>query len=147
MPDRRPQPVEFEGIREAIETSADVDAPRPVAAFDLRPTLVEAERPMPRPANEEPTEPLPIAQPVAAAVSDQPAVTQPEPSRRRSTVRERAPDFGGEQAAVQPSALSPAEPVSVAEPPAASEPASTGEADENRPRRTGWWSRKAVSKG
>jgi ribonuclease E len=62
------------------------------------------------------------------------AVEQPEPSRRRSTVRERAPTSGAEIPASSPAAgPSQAEPVIT----------ETGEASEGeRPRRTGWWSRR-----
>jgi ribonuclease E len=60
-------------------------------------------------------------------------VAQPEPVRRRSTVRERAPVGGGEEAPAPVQTASPApEPV-----------VETSEAaDTDRPRKTGWWSRR-----
>jgi ribonuclease E len=58
---------------------------------------------------------------------------EPEPVRRRSTVRERAPVGGGEDAATPAQTVSPVpEPV-----------VETSEAaDTDRPRKTGWWSRR-----
>jgi len=59
---------------------------------------------------------------------------EPEPVRRRSTVRERAPIGGGDDApAPTPSAAPAPEPV-IAE--------SSDAAASDRPRRTGWWSRR-----
>jgi ribonuclease E len=57
-----------------------------------------------------------------------------EPARRRSTVRERAPVAGTDEAPAQSHPASPApEPVVI----------DAGEsADADRPRRTGWWSRR-----
>jgi ribonuclease E len=63
------------------------------------------------------------------------AVEQPEPSRRRSTVREPAPTTGADVAG-----NSPAPAPSQGQEPVITE---TGEASEGeRPRRTGWWSRR-----
>jgi ribonuclease E len=63
-----------------------------------------------------------------------------EPPRRRSTVRERAPSAGSEDAAAN--AAPPSPPLA---PPAAEQP-SAGEGTETsdgaQPRRTGWWSRR-----
>jgi ribonuclease E len=71
--------------------------------------------------------------PERAASSDAPPATESEPSRRRSTVREPAPGAGDNAPVGSPPEASPSQPV-VTE---------TGEASESeRPRRTGWWSRR-----
>jgi ribonuclease E len=89
-----------------------------------------------------------VAQPHAPEPESKEAVTaldaapahaetpQPAPPRRRSTVREPAPIGGGAPAAPPASQQEPA--------PAASElPTETAETeDANKPRRTGWWSRR-----
>ncbi len=73
-----------------------------------------------------------------APVDVEPATPAPEPEqpRRRSTVRERAPVSSGESFA----------PPSLASQPATSAPEPTAETteaeDPNRPRKTGWWSRR-----
>jgi ribonuclease E len=64
----------------------------------------------------------------------------PEPQRRRSTVREPAPaTLTGEAAA--PAIAHPAEPPQ----PVVSGP--TESEDSDRPRRSGWWSKRALGKG
>jgi len=71
-------------------------------------------------------------------VPEEPAAA-PEPARRRSTVRERAPVFSSE---TEPhvTAASESHPAPEPEPPAAApEPAATEEA---KPRRFGWWSKR-----
>jgi len=73
-----------------------------------------------------------------------PAVPEPavsEAPRRRSTVRERAPQAMGEDASSPPPSFTPPDP-SIE--PAVSSPAEsdTGE----RPRRSGWWSRRVLGK-
>jgi ribonuclease E len=70
--------------------------------------------------------------PVSAEASEQ----QAEPPRRRSTVRERAP-IGGSDDAPPPA---PTMPVAPAPEPVVTEVAETGGTD--RPRKTGWWSRR-----
>jgi len=60
-----------------------------------------------------------------------------EPVRRRSTVRERAPVAGGEDMLAPPQTQQPASP---APEPVVTESAEA--ADGDRPRRTGWWSRR-----
>jgi ribonuclease E len=85
----------------------------------------------------EPSTPAQPAEPAAVAPS------APEPSRRRSTVREAAPIRPEGQEAVAPIPL----------PVAAPEPApvvvvSGNDAEEAaRPRRSGWWSKKVLGKG
>jgi ribonuclease E len=74
--------------------------------------------------------PLPARTPVSAEPAAPP---EPEPARRRSTVRERAPLGGGENVPAAPPPSPAAEPVVTA-----SSEASEGEG----PRRTGWWSRR-----
>ncbi|MGN6748105.1 MAG: Rne/Rng family ribonuclease [Xanthobacteraceae bacterium] len=76
---------------------------------------------------------VPVAMPPVAMPPA--AVEQPEPSRRRSTVREPAPATGAEVGGGSPASAPSqgAEPVIT----------ETGEASEGeRPRRTGWWSRR-----
>jgi ribonuclease E len=73
---------------------------------------------------------VPISAPTAAPVAES------DPARRRSTVRERAPVTGGEEAPL-PSPAPSASPVP--EPVVAD---ANEAADSDRPRRTGWWSRR-----
>jgi ribonuclease E len=63
---------------------------------------------------------------------------QAEPPRRRSTVRERAP-IGGSDDAPPPAATAPVPPAPAPEP-VITEVAATE--DTNQPRKTGWWSRR-----
>ncbi len=74
--------------------------------------------------------------PVSAA-APQPVPPPEEPVRRRSTVRERAPVGGSEEALPTPQTQQPVVPTP--EPVVAE---STEAADSDRPRRTGWWSRR-----
>jgi len=79
-----------------------------------------------------------------APVSAEPplAEQQPEPARRRSTVRERAP-IGGSDDATPPAATAPVAPAHASE--HAPEPVITEVAateGTNQPRKTGWWSRR-----
>ena len=67
------------------------------------------------------------------------AAAQPEAPRRRSTIREPVPSAGAEPAAAEPSeAATPA--ASQSAEPVISE--SSGSTESERPRRTGWWSRR-----
>ncbi len=104
------------------------------------------------PEPESPAQPLPIAEPASeappraaleaqepraaeASAADEPPVF--EAPRRRSTVREPAPTLSGNEATVPPVAA-PAPPV---------EPVVVSSAEgEDRPRRSGWWSRRALGK-
>jgi ribonuclease E len=74
------------------------------------------------------------------------AAAQPEAPRRRSTVRERAPVTGREPAGAETAGEDNARHDPASRTPApASEPVitETGDASEaERPRRTGWWSRR-----
>jgi ribonuclease E len=76
--------------------------------------------------------------PVSAAVP-QPMPAEPEPARRRSTVRERAPIGGSEDVAA------PSQSVAAAPEPVVTDVGETAGAD--RPRRTGWWSRRFAGGG
>ena len=107
------------------------------------------EQPIPRepiaePQNETapPTaaEPREERRPAPVAVPAVPDTVAPEPPRRRSTVREPAPvALGGEAAA--PAIAHSAEPPQ----PVVSSP--TESEDSDRPRRAGWWSKRALGKG
>ncbi len=72
--------------------------------------------------------------PRAPVAAEAPA--EPETSRRRSTVRERAPVGRGEDT----SASAPVHPTSPAQEPVVTDAGDT--ADGDKPRRTGWWSRR-----
>ena len=76
--------------------------------------------------------------PVSVSAEAPPAEQQAEPPRRRSTVRERAP-IGGSDEAPPPAATTPVAPAPAPEP-VITEVAETEGTD--RPRKTGWWSRR-----
>ena len=78
--------------------------------------------------------------PAPAPISAEPpaAEQQAEPPRRRSTVRERAP-IGGSDDAPPPASTAPVAPAPAPEP-VITEVAETEGTD--RPRKTGWWSRR-----
>jgi ribonuclease E len=78
----------------------------------------------------------PSAPPAPVRAEPPHAEQQPEPPRRRSTVRERAP-IGGSDDAPPPA---PTMPVAPAPEPVVTEVAETEGTD--RPRKTGWWSRR-----
>jgi ribonuclease E len=89
----------------------------------------------PEPQTPQPFEP--VARDTPRDVAPEPAAS-PEPPRRRSTIREPAPMFSsGAMSDVHP-APAPEPPPSAPEPAATPEPA----ADEAKPRRFGWWSRR-----
>jgi ribonuclease E len=84
------------------------------------------------PAVEPAPQPAPVPQPAAAAPPPSPA----EAPRRRSTVREPAPMFGGSSSMDAP--MPPPQP-------AAAPPAAAPEAEETaKPRRTGWWAKRLL---
>jgi ribonuclease E len=85
------------------------------------------------------TPPPTVRAPVSAEpMPYSPPPAEPEPVRRRSTVRERAPVGGGGEASAQ-APTQPAAPASASEPVVIE----TNEAAEgDRPRKTGWWSRR-----
>jgi ribonuclease E len=80
----------------------------------------------------------PSAPPVPVSAEAPHAEQQPEPPRRRSTVRERAP-IGGSEDASSPAPTMPVTPAPAPEP-VVTEVAETEGTD--RPRKTGWWSRR-----
>jgi ribonuclease E len=84
------------------------------------------------PPSAPPTPPAPVSA-VAPSVEQ-----QAEPPRRRSTVRERAP-IGGSDDAPSPAATAPVAPAPAPEP-VVTEIAETE--GTNQPRKTGWWSRR-----
>jgi ribonuclease E len=81
----------------------------------------------------------PAAPPAVPTAMSPPELAEPEPPRRRSTVRERAPIAGSGDTA-HPAQPEPAPAAEPAPQPAVSEPGESENAD--RPRRTGWWSRR-----
>jgi ribonuclease E len=87
------------------------------------------------PTHEHAGEPEPVAAGTTPVAEDAPA----EPPRRRSTVRERAPVAHSDDAEPSPTAFASASPVVE---PVVSSPAE----DNNRPRRSGWWSKRALGK-
>jgi len=78
----------------------------------------------------------PSAPPASVSAEPTHAEQQAEPPRRRSTVRERAP-IGGSDDAPPPASTAPVAP---APEPVITEVAETEGTD--RPRKTGWWSRR-----
>ncbi len=83
--------------------------------------------------------PQPVApQPVVAQPTAPPPPAPAEPPRRRSTVREPAPIFGGSPAVVTP--------MPAPQPAMAPEPVVTAPEpeDANKPRRTGWWAKRLL---
>src|SRR5712691_11453619 len=94
----------------------------------------------PQSAYEPPEDRPPPAAIPAVAATEAPETAAPEPARRRSTVREPAPMvFSGES--MVPVPHSPVE----APQPIVSEPAESEDSD--RPRRSGWWSKRVLGKG
>jgi ribonuclease E len=83
--------------------------------------------------------PAPTTMHEAPIVAETSPPAQPvEPPRRRSTVRERAPIAGAD---APPAVTAPAAPVSVPEP-VVTETAETESESADRPRKSGWWSRR-----
>jgi ribonuclease E len=109
----------------------------PVAEPELREAVADLDA-APSPA---PSAPMtaPVPEPVVAAA----ALPEPEPPRRRSTVREPAPIAGSDEASTTP-AQTPSPAASI--PPAPQPVVDDAEETENtdRPRRTGWWSRRSA---
>jgi ribonuclease E len=113
----------------AVTTAEALTAP-PAMEADLREAVADLDA---APASAPPAaEPADLA---AAQASPPPA--QPEPSRRRSTVREPAPSTSSTEASQEAPVVQPASPVP--------EPVVTEVGDSEtteRPRRSGWWSRR-----
>ena len=80
----------------------------------------------------------PSAPPAPVSAEASHTEQQPEPSRRRSTVRERAP-IGGSDDAPPPASTAPVAPAPAPEPVITEVAATEGT---GQPRKTGWWSRR-----
>jgi ribonuclease E len=119
----------------AAEPSAPETAPQPdIRQADVVPPPVETQPEAPlaqESRHAEPMRPVPIP-PVEPPV-------EPEPPRKRSTVREPAPFAIG-------SGDAPVTPVLVTPPPASAPVAaeSEGAEDTDQPRRTGWWAKRLM---
>jgi ribonuclease E len=121
---------------DTVEVPAEIEPElnRAVADFDHGAPHEE----LPQPAIDEVAVPPP-----------EPQSAEPEPARRRSTVREPAPTLFAEHSPPPPAdevnqAPEPAQPAAVAETTKPDEP--TPESDRSdQPRRTGWWSRRFAS--
>jgi len=120
-----------------MEADAEADTSKPEPAFER-----EAEPPQPF----RPREAAPVAE---APQRETPPASEPAPveaspseaARRRSTVREPAPiSVGREHSATHEPAASPSEPPQ----PVVVSP--TEDDDSDRPRRSGWWSRRVLGK-
>ncbi len=120
-----------------MEADAEADTSKPEPAFER-----EAEPPQPF----RPHEVAPVAE---APQRETPPASEPAPveaspseaARRRSTVREPAPiSVGREHSATHEPAASPSEPPQ----PVVVSP--TEDDDSDRPRRSGWWSRRVLGK-
>jgi ribonuclease E len=146
-----------EGESFAPETSPEPELASAVHDLDRPAVAAAAEPPMAPIAESEPRA-VPIAEPrndvhppaearpqgaPSAQIAD-PAVSEPtaaEPPRRRSTVREPAPQTSRDDAsAPAPSFTPPAPSIE----PVVSSPAESEDSD--RPRRSGWWSKRALGK-
>jgi ribonuclease E len=134
---------------ELTQAVADLDhEPQPDASVVHVP-ITESPRdvraaPDPEPRNERPAQ-VDAAEVDAAQVEARPppAPVAAEAPRRRSTVREPAPvTSGGDGAGVAPSFTPPAPPSAE---PIVSSPAE--DETDDRPRRSGWWSKRALGKG
>jgi ribonuclease E len=136
------EPVHIGADFETASPAEDDRQPRQVPIMESH---VDAPAPAVEPRELPPAEAMPEHEPASQAVSTPAAANDaeppaPEPPRRRSTVREPAP-AASHGVSESPPALvnSPsAEPVIIS-------PADSESSD--RPRRSGWWSRRALGKG
>jgi ribonuclease E len=149
---RRRRGREGEPFEAASSFDAELDSA--VADFDRPPTAhhaayaepSEGESPAPPQAPPPHIEPPPAhaetppAQAEAPPAQPEPPPAEPEAPRRRSTVREPAPFFGGGERPAESAAPEPMPPEPVVHP--TSEPAAPEAAESNQPRKTGWWSRR-----
>jgi len=119
----------------AGESDVQPSEPQPAAiAITVAETSVTA-------AETAPAEPVPVAQAPAAMNGPVRSEAEPEvqqPPRRRSTVREAPPAFGS----IEDTVYTPPPPSSPPSPPAEVRESTPAEASD-KPRRTGWWSRRA----
>jgi ribonuclease E len=140
---------EREGLQESqhhdmLEPAPRSDDDEPAQGPDFSEELTATPSPEPEPGHgvaDFDAPPVEIARPAeppeVATAQELPPPAQPEPPRRRSTVREPAPT------AVAPSEAPPApstQPASPTPQPVITESGETESAD--RPRRSGWWSRR-----
>ena len=140
-PEIPPEP-EFASAIDELDQAAPITAAEPPAAPIAGPEARAEPFSEPRgdvqpPAAAGPQE-APPAQIANPAV---PETTASEPPRRRSTVREPVPQALGDDASSPPPSFTP--PVPSVEP-VASSPAESDDSD--RPRRSGWWSKRALGK-
>jgi ribonuclease E len=119
-----------------MEADAEADTSKPEPAFER-----EAEPPQPF---RRPHEAAPVAEAPQRETASEPAPVEASPSeaaRRRSTVREPAPiSVGREDSATHEPVASPSEPPQ----PVVISPTEADDSD--RPRRSGWWSRRMLGK-
>jgi ribonuclease E len=140
-PEIPPEP-EFASAIDDLDQAAPITAAEPPAAPIAGPEARAKPFSEPRgdvqpPAAAGPQE-APPAQIANPAV---PETTASEPPRRRSTVREPVPQVLGDDASSPPPSFTP--PVPSVEP-VVSSPAESDDGD--RPRRSGWWSKRALGK-
>jgi ribonuclease E len=125
----------------APELAHDAPEHEPAPIGEVEPSyapIMQSHEPMEPPAEAQPQEHEPL--PSAAAEISEPSIS--EPSRRRSTVREPAPTaLSDEATAPSPSYQTP---TSSPEPVVSSSAANDAS---DRPRRSGWWSKRALDKG
>ncbi len=147
-----------EGESFAPETAPEPELARAVHDLDRPAAAAAAAEPPAAPIGESKPRAVPIAEPhddvqpppearpqeaPSAQIAD-PAVPEPttaEPPRRRSTVREPAPQALRDEASAPAPSFTP--PVPSIEP-VVSSPAESEDSD--RPRRSGWWSKRALGK-
>ncbi|MGA3310400.1 MAG: Rne/Rng family ribonuclease [Xanthobacteraceae bacterium] len=125
----------------ALTTAEELAAP-PVTEADLKEAVADLEAapaPAPTPAPAA-ASPEPAEMEAAQAAAPPPPPAEPKPPRRRSTVREPAPIVGSNESA-QP-APAPTPPSPPAAPPVITELSESEDAE--RPRRSGWWSRRSA---
>ncbi len=152
-----PEPGEA-GEPELAQADGDLDTPGAVAADEPPPAHEErfasAEpRAMPEAPLAAPrSEPPPAATAAERDENPPPAIAAPaaaetpvaEPPRRRSTVREPAPQAFGSDESIPAPAFAPAIPTVE---PVVSSPTESESESSDRPRRSGWWSRRVLGKG
>jgi ribonuclease E len=125
----------------------DLDQPAPVAAAEPPAAPIAESEPRavpiaePRSDVHPPAEARPQAAPSAQIEAPVPEPTVAEPPRRRSTVREPAPQALRDEASPPAASFTP--PAPSIEPEVSS---SAESEDSDRPRRSGWWSKRALGK-
>jgi ribonuclease E len=120
-----------------LDTAAPAGAP-PTPTWEAPAAEPQSEVPAPVAAEPHDSPPPPMPAPTAAEMS-----AAPEAPRRRSTVREPAPQAFGHEGPVAAPSFTP-QPVPAGEPVVSS---STEGESGDRPRRSGWWSKRVLGKG